>query len=75
MPAITGAWHLIATAFSNAIDSMGTSALALIAGLAYFLFQTGKAHKKGGWPAVNAEWKGDAGRGILFTVCVCVGSA
>lgn len=47
---------------------MGTSALAVGAGLAFFLIREGRVLYRDGWTAVRDRWKGDAGIGLLLTV-------
>ncbi|MBZ5660722.1 MAG: hypothetical protein LAO08_09970 [Acidobacteriia bacterium] len=46
---------------------MGTSALAVIAGLGLFALKEIRTYSKHGWEALKSHWAGDAGFGILLT--------
>jgi hypothetical protein len=47
---------------------MGTSALAVGAGLVLFLMREAFAIRREGWAVVQKRWRGDAGFGALLTV-------
>jgi hypothetical protein len=64
------AGNLLRQALHLAIGYMGTSALAVGAGLAFFLIREGCVLYRDGWTAVRDRWKGDAGIGLLLTVAL-----
>lgn len=60
--------HLLQKTFALSLQYMGTSALAVIAGLALFFFKEGYTWRQEGRDAVRKRWKGAAGYGALLTV-------
>jgi len=65
-----GMWRFVATAFSLTVKSMGTTAVALGAGLLVFLASIGLKYKHEGWTAVKASLAGDAGLGVGIAAVV-----
>jgi hypothetical protein len=70
LEALSAALHLLVRAFGKATESMGTTVLAIVAGLLVVIIQLITAYCRGGWDTVNAEWKGDTGRGVIVIVGV-----
>jgi hypothetical protein len=64
--------HILHTAFNLSFSYMGTSALAVGAGLAVFVIREYFLWREGGMNSVKTRWKGGAGLGVLATLVIWI---
>src|SRR5438105_1035163 len=63
----------ISTALTLTLSYMGTTALAVGAGLLVFIIPTLIRLRREGWSAVKATWIGDAGWGLAIAAVIWIG--
>ena len=61
-------WNLLSRAFALAVNHMGTSLLAIMAGIILPAILEGIRWNQEGWDAVGKKWRGSAFYGILLTL-------